>query len=80
VRANLANTVSLAAIVVVSALFGTFVWWRAPGIDQYMRDWMIQARFRRRTTSLSLPLTNRALPASADSLGRALCRRVLSTL
>ncbi len=43
-RANLANTVSLAAIVVVSALFGTFVWWRAPGIDQYMRDWMIQAR------------------------------------
>jgi signal transduction histidine kinase/CHASE2 domain-containing sensor protein len=44
VRAHLANTVSLAAIVVVSALFGTFVWWRAPGIDQYMRDWMIQAR------------------------------------
>ena len=43
-RAHLANTVSLAAIVVVSALFGTFVWWRAPGIDQYMRDWMIQAR------------------------------------
>jgi signal transduction histidine kinase/CHASE2 domain-containing sensor protein len=44
VRANSANTVSLAAIVIVSALFGTFVWWRAPGIDQYMRDWMIQAR------------------------------------
>jgi signal transduction histidine kinase/CHASE2 domain-containing sensor protein len=44
VRANSANTVSLAAIVIVSALFGTLVWWRAPGIDQYMRDWMIQAR------------------------------------
>jgi PAS domain S-box-containing protein len=44
VRANSANIVSLAAIVVVSALFGTFVWWRAPGIDQYMRDWMVQAR------------------------------------
>jgi signal transduction histidine kinase/CHASE2 domain-containing sensor protein len=44
VRANSANIVSLAAIVIVSAMFGTFVWWRAPGIDQYMRDWMIQAR------------------------------------
>ena len=43
-RANLANIVSLAAIVIVSALFGTFVSWRAPGIDQYMRDWMIRAR------------------------------------
>jgi PAS domain S-box-containing protein len=44
VRANSANILSLAVIVVVSAMFGTFVWWRAPGFDQYMRDWMIQAR------------------------------------
>jgi len=44
VRGNSANIVSLAAIVVVSALLGTFVSWRAPGIDQYMRDWMIRAR------------------------------------
>ncbi len=43
-RGNTANIVSLAAIVVVSALLGTFVSWRAPGIDQYMRDWMIRAR------------------------------------
>lgn len=43
-RANSANIVSLAAIVIVSALFGTFVSWRAPGIDRYLRDWMIQAR------------------------------------
>ena len=43
-RGNSANIVSLAAIVVVSALLGTFVSWRAPGIDQYMRDWMIRAR------------------------------------
>ena len=43
-RANSANTVSLAAIVIISALLGTFVSWRAPGIDQYMRDWMIRAR------------------------------------
>ena len=43
-RENSANIVSLAAIVVVSALLGTFVSWRAPGIDQYMRDWMIRAR------------------------------------
>ena len=26
------------------ALLGTLVSWRAPGIDQYMRDWMIRAR------------------------------------
>jgi signal transduction histidine kinase/CHASE2 domain-containing sensor protein len=44
VRENSAKIVSLAAIVVVSALLGTFVSWRAPGIDQYMRDWMIRAR------------------------------------
>jgi PAS domain S-box-containing protein len=44
VRANSANIGSLAAIVIVSALFGTFVSWRAPGIDQYLRDWMIRAR------------------------------------
>jgi len=44
VRGNSVNIVSLAAIVVVSALLGTFVSWRAPGIDQYMRDWMIRAR------------------------------------
>jgi len=44
VRANSANTVSLAAIVIVAALLGTFVSWSAPGIDQYMRDWMIRAR------------------------------------
>jgi signal transduction histidine kinase/CHASE2 domain-containing sensor protein len=44
VRGNSANIASLAAIVVVSALLGTFVSWRAPGIDQYMRDWMIRAR------------------------------------
>jgi CHASE2 domain-containing sensor protein len=43
VRANVANIVSLAAIVILSALLGTFVSWRAPGIDQYLRDWMIQA-------------------------------------
>ena len=43
-RANSANTVSLAAIVIISALLGTFVSWRAPGIDQYMRDWMMRAR------------------------------------
>jgi CHASE2 domain-containing sensor protein len=43
VRGNSANIVALAAIV-VSALLGTFVCWRAPGIDQYMRDWMIQTR------------------------------------
>ena len=43
-RANLANTVSLAAIVIVSALLGTFVSWSAPGVDQYMRDWMTRAR------------------------------------
>jgi signal transduction histidine kinase/CHASE2 domain-containing sensor protein len=44
VRGNSANIVSLAAIVVVSALLGTLVSWRAPGIDQYTRDWMIRAR------------------------------------
>jgi CHASE2 domain-containing sensor protein len=44
VKGNSANIVSLAAIVVVSALLGTFVCWRAPGLDQYMRDWMVQAR------------------------------------
>ena len=44
VRANSANTVSLAAIVIVSAQLGTFVSWSAPGIDQYIRDWMIRAR------------------------------------
>jgi signal transduction histidine kinase/CHASE2 domain-containing sensor protein len=44
VRENSANIVSLAAIVVVSALLGTFVSWRAPGIDQYMHDRMIRAR------------------------------------
>jgi len=44
VRANSANIVSLAAIVIVSALLGTFVCWRAPGIDQYLRDWMIRTR------------------------------------
>jgi signal transduction histidine kinase/CHASE2 domain-containing sensor protein len=44
VRGNSANIVSLAAIVVVSALLGTFVCWRAPGLDQYLRDWMIRAR------------------------------------
>jgi signal transduction histidine kinase/CHASE2 domain-containing sensor protein len=44
VRANSAKIVSLAAIVIVSALFGTLVSWRAPGIDQYIRDWMIRAR------------------------------------
>src|ERR1700693_4019688 len=44
VRGNSANIVSLAAIVVASALLGTLVSWRAPGIDQYMRDWMIRAR------------------------------------
>ena len=43
-KGNSANIVSLAAIVVVSALLGTFVCWRAPGLDQYMRDWMIRAR------------------------------------
>jgi len=44
VRAHSSNIVSLAAIVIVSALFGTFVSWRAPGLDQYIRDWMIRAR------------------------------------
>jgi len=44
VRGNSANIVSLAAIVLVSALLGTFVSWRAPGIDQYIRDWMVRAR------------------------------------
>jgi len=44
VRGNSANIVSLAAIVVASALLGTLVSWRAPGIDQYMRDWMIRER------------------------------------
>src|ERR1700693_1310382 len=44
VRGNSANIVSLAAIVVASALLGTLVSWRAPGIDQYMRDWLIRAR------------------------------------
>jgi len=44
VRGNLANIVSLAAIVAVSALLGTFVSWRAPGVDQYVRDWLIRAR------------------------------------
>ena len=43
-RATSANIVSIAAIVVISALLGTFVSWQAPGIDQYMRDWMIRAR------------------------------------
>ena len=43
-RANSANIVSLAAIVIVSALLGSFVSWSAPGIDQYMRDWMIRTR------------------------------------
>ena len=43
-RGNSANIVSLAAIVVASALLGTLVSWRAPGIDRYMRDWMIRAR------------------------------------
>ena len=43
VRGKSANIVSL-AIVVVSAPLGTFVYWRAPGIDQYMRDWIIRAR------------------------------------
>ncbi len=43
-RGNSANIVSLAAIVVASALLGTLVSWRAPGIDQYMRDWMIRER------------------------------------
>ncbi len=43
-RGNSANIVSLAAIVLVSALLGTFVSWRAPGIDQYIRDLMIRAR------------------------------------
>ena len=43
-RANLANTVSLAAIVIVSALLGTFVSWSAPGVDQYLRDRMTRAR------------------------------------
>lgn len=43
-RTNSANTVSLATIVIISALLGTFVSWRAPGIDQYMRDWMMRAR------------------------------------
>ncbi len=43
-RGNSANIASLAAIVVVAALLGTLVCWRAPGIDQYMRDWMIRAR------------------------------------
>lgn len=43
-RGNSANIVSVAAIVIVSALLGTFVYWRAPGIDQYIRDWMIRAR------------------------------------
>jgi signal transduction histidine kinase/CHASE2 domain-containing sensor protein len=44
VRGNSVNIVSLAAIVVVSALLGTLVSWRAPGVDQYMRDWMIRTR------------------------------------
>jgi signal transduction histidine kinase/CHASE2 domain-containing sensor protein len=44
VRENSANTASLAAIVIVSALLGTFASWSAPGIDQYMRDWMIRSR------------------------------------
>jgi signal transduction histidine kinase/CHASE2 domain-containing sensor protein len=44
VRSHSANTVSLTAIVIASALLGTFVSWSAPGIDQYMRDWMIRAR------------------------------------
>ncbi len=43
-RRNSANIVSLAASVIVSALLGMIVSWRAPGIDQYMRDWMIRAR------------------------------------
>ncbi|HEY6346127.1 MAG TPA: CHASE2 domain-containing protein [Bryobacteraceae bacterium] len=43
-RRNSVNIVSLAAIVVVSALLGTVVGWRAPGLDQYLRDWMIRAR------------------------------------
>src|SRR5450631_310036 len=44
VKRNSANIVSLAAVVVASALLGTLVSWRAPGIDQYMRDWMTRAR------------------------------------
>ena len=44
VRANSANTVSLAAIVILSALLGALVSWRMPGMDQYMRDRMIRAR------------------------------------
>jgi signal transduction histidine kinase/CHASE2 domain-containing sensor protein len=44
VRANIANTVSLAAIVIVSALLGTFVSWSGPGIDQYLRDRMTRMR------------------------------------
>ena len=43
-RGNSANIVSLIAIVVAAALIGTLVSWRAPGIDQFMRDWMIRAR------------------------------------
>jgi len=43
-RRNLANIVSLAAIVAISALLGTLVCWRAPGIDRYMRDWLMRAR------------------------------------
>jgi CHASE2 domain-containing sensor protein len=44
VRGNSVNIVSLSAIVVVSALLGNLVSWRAPGFDQYIRDWMIRAR------------------------------------
>jgi signal transduction histidine kinase/CHASE2 domain-containing sensor protein len=44
VRANWVNVISVAAIVIVSTLLGTLVSWRAPGIDQNMRDWMIRAR------------------------------------
>ncbi len=43
-RGNLANIVSLAATVAVSALLGAVVSWQAPGIDQSIRDWTIRAR------------------------------------
>ena len=43
-KVNSANNISLAAIVIVSALLGIFVAWRAPGLDRYMRDWMTRER------------------------------------
>src|SRR6476661_5776049 len=38
------HAIWIAAIIAVSALLGMLVDWRAPGIERYTRDWLMQVR------------------------------------